>query len=130
MEKFVPIHQHLMIRANPTKTFTDPDKGKEMLREIVSRIGMVPVTEPQCVFVDFPGNEGLTGSINLATSHIAFHMWDNDLKLQLDVYSCKTFDSKVVLEVIKKYYQDLTSYEFLTIDRETFTVLSYEEFPN
>lgn len=107
MIKFKPIHQHLMIKATFAKGPTEAEEGKKMLRQLVYAVGMVPVTEPQTVYVDYPGNEGLTGSINLATSHIAYHIWDDQKLLMLDLYSCKSFDVMTVLEVLDSFFDDL-----------------------
>lgn len=129
MDKFIPIHKHLLLKGNPTKTFTDPEQGKQMLRDVVAAIHMVPVTEPQCVYVGVAGNEGLTGSINLATSHIAFHMWDVDMKLQLDVYSCCEFDPEVVLTVLHKHYGQIKNLHAMVIDRSSFDALMVIDRP-
>jgi len=75
----------------------------DFLETLVRKIGMVPVTKPQATYVTDLGNEGFTGSINLATSHIAFHCWDETGLLMLDVYSCRTFNEEVVYKHIEDY---------------------------
>ena len=95
---FTPIHKHLLIRAIVKKPIKRVLHGKRLLTDLVSLVGMTPVTKPQAVYVKELGNEGLTGSINLATSHIAFHIWDKTGLLMLDLYSCKDFDENIVLE--------------------------------
>jgi S-adenosylmethionine decarboxylase len=123
MEKFNPIHQHLLVKMYVTTPITTPSEGKSMLLDIVERIGMVPVTPPQSVYVDFPGNEGLTGSINLATSHIAYHCWDEQRMLMLDVYSCREFDTEDVLDVVTEYFGELYDVHYVTLDRDDFSIL-------
>jgi S-adenosylmethionine/arginine decarboxylase-like enzyme len=123
MEKFNPIHQHLLVKMYVTTPITTPSEGKSMLLDIVERIGMVPVTPPQSVYVDFPGNEGLTGSINLATSHIAYHCWDEQRMLMLDVYSCRNFETEDVLDVVADYFGELYDVHYVTLDRDDFSIL-------
>lgn len=115
---FKPIHKHLLIKGTAMNTLTDPDQGKQMLRDLVAAIRMTPVTPAQCIYVSDEGNEGLTGSINLATSHIAFHFWDKEKLLMADVYSCKNFDASVVTKVLNAYFEGFTEYGLLLIDRE------------
>lgn len=119
---FTPIHQHLIIKAHINSPFKDAAIAKEFLSTLVTKIGMVAVTEPQAVYVEESGNEGFTGSINLATSHIAFHIWDNTGLLMLDVYSCKHFHTEVVMLHIDKYLT-LNNVEYITIDRENFDII-------
>ncbi len=118
MEKFKPIHQHLLIKAQCRKVIKQPAKAKKMLTDLVNLVGMVPVTKPQAVYINTPGNEGLTGGINLATSHLCFHIWDDTKMLMLDLYSCCAFDNMEVLEFLNKLF-DFEQVEFIIIDRET-----------
>ncbi len=113
---FVPIHKHLLIKAVTTKPITEVIEAKIFLKDLVYFLGMKPVTEPQAVYVSDLGNEGLTGSINLATSHIAFHCWDTTGMLMIDVYSCKEFDHYPVMAFIDRHW-NLSSYDLLVLDR-------------
>ena len=111
---FTPIHQHLIIKAHSTVPITSPAKAQVFLTDLVKLLGMVPVTEPQAVYVSEPGNEGLTGSINLATSHIAFHVWDKIGLLMIDIYSCKEFSNIEVINFIDKMWSiDTLSWKVL-----------------
>lgn len=114
---FVPIHKHLLIRATVLRFPTDPDEMNKHLRELVRLVDMSPVTHPQSVYVAEPGNEGLTGSINLATSHIAYHHWENNKLLMLDLYSCKCFNEDIVIRYLDDNF-NLSSIRYKIIDRE------------
>lgn len=116
MDKFSPIHQHLLIKAQIKKPMVDDAIAKRFLSDLVLKIGMVPVTKPQATYVTDLGNEGFTGSINLATSHIAFHCWDESGLLMMDVYSCKCFDLEIVLDHID-FYMEIDNVSYTTIDR-------------
>lgn len=98
--KFNAVHKHLLIRAIVKVPMVSEEEGKQFLLDVVKAIGMKPVTKPQCVYVEDWGNEGLTGSINLATSHIAFHIWDETGLLMMDVYSCKDFTEEPIVELL------------------------------
>lgn len=109
---FIPIHKHLLLAGIVKFPITEVSDGKQMLVDLVKLVGMTPVTEPQAVYVSELGNEGLTGSINLATSHIAFHIWDKTGLLMLDLYSCKDFNE----ELIKIHLHNLMSFTKVNIE--------------
>ncbi len=116
---FKPIHKHLIIKATGiTQPIVRVHEGKKFLVDLVHKIKMNPVTKAQAVYVSELGNEGLTGSVNLATSHVAFHIWDKVGLLMMDVYSCKEFDIQVVFDHIEDT-MGISNIEYLVIDRET-----------
>lgn len=119
MNIFEPVHIHFLLKATVGNVHITEEEGKRFLTTLVHAIGMVPVTEPQCVQVTHPGNEGPTGSINLATSHIAFHLWEGTGLLMLDVYSCKHFEVETVIQEVNKMFSLINAY-YMTIDRLTF----------
>lgn len=89
----------------------------QWLRDLVSAIDMKVCIEPRTVYVDTPGNRGLTAQIGIETSHIAIHVWDEDAPgmLQMDVYSCKPFEHETVLKAIRQF--GMVGYEMMAIDR-------------
>lgn len=125
MSRFTPIHQHLMIKANIEDPISDPELAKQLLYKLVLDIGMVPVTSPQSVYIHDIGNEGLTGSINLATSHIAYHIWEkaglgvlgNEGLFMADVYSCKSFNTRLVVDFFNDNFGTLSDIDIIEIDR-------------
>ncbi len=99
---FVPNHLHLLVKGyvkNPPKT---AEALNVWLGELVSKVDMKVVAGPTSVYVNEPGNEGVTGTITLATSHAAIHVWDAEepAMFQFDIYSCKDYDPIVVLNHI------------------------------
>lgn len=87
----------MLVRADIEKTDISPALLATWLTKLVEKVGMNVLIQPQCVYCDTPGNEGVTGIICLETSHASIHVWDSGF-LQFDLYSCKTFDPDVVAE--------------------------------
>lgn len=124
---FVPNHLHLLVKGY-MKT---PPKTEKVLNiwftQLVQNVGMKVVAGPTSVYVDEPGNEGITGTVTLATSHGSIHVWDNEnpAMFQFDLYSCSNFTPKQVLDHIDQWFGlqeahwqfiDRNGSEFVVID--------------
>ena len=115
---FVPNHLHLLVKGY-MKT---PPKTEKTLNiwftQLVDNVGMKVVAGPTSVYVNEPGNEGITGTVTLATSHASIHVWDNDKPpmFQFDLYSCCEFSPKVVLKHIDDWFGLLEAH-YQMIDR-------------
>lgn len=99
---FIPNHLHLLVKGylkNPPKA---EEAVNEWLTQLVDTVGMKVIAGPTSVYVDEPGNEGITGTVTLATSHAAIHVWDaqQPAMFQFDIYSCKDYEPNIVLEHI------------------------------
>ena len=106
---FVPNHIHVLIKGyvkNPPRT---EEHLNDWFRRLVERVRMVVVAGPTSVYVNEPGNEGLTGTVTLATSHASIHVWDNiePAMFQFDLYSCSEFTPQEVIEHLEEF--DLVS---------------------
>lgn len=115
--KFIPNHLHLIVKGyvkNPPK---NSETLNDWLSRLVKKVRMVVVAGPTSVYVDEPGNEGVTGTVTLATSHAAIHVWDKETPslFQFDIYSCSCFSAEEVLEHLDEF--GLVSCEYLYIDR-------------
>jgi S-adenosylmethionine/arginine decarboxylase-like enzyme len=103
---------------------TNPPKSEETLnvwfRQLVNKVGMVVVAGPTSVYVNEPGNEGITGTVTLATSHASIHVWDAlELPMfQFDLYSCSDFTPEQVLNHIDENFS-LQSATWQFIDRNS-----------
>ena len=124
---FVPNHLHLLVKGY-MKT---PPKTEKTLNiwftQLVQNVGMKVVAGPTSVYVNEPGNEGVTGTITLATSHAAIHVWDAEqpAMFQFDIYSCSNFTPIQVLDHIDDWFGlneahwqfiDRNGSEFLILD--------------
>jgi S-adenosylmethionine/arginine decarboxylase-like enzyme len=110
-------HQHVLIKAFVKDPPVKEAHLEKWLAELVADIKMKIVIQPRAYFVDTKGNEGLTGSVNIETSHIAIHVWSEDKPpmIQMDVYSCTCFENQTVLNKLNEF--GLLSYELMHIDR-------------
>lgn len=90
----------------------------EFFKKLVEKVRMVVVAGPTSVYVNEPGNEGITGTVTLATSHASIHVWDADrpAMFQFDLYSCSCFTAEEVLSEIDNWFQ-LESADYIMIDR-------------
>jgi S-adenosylmethionine/arginine decarboxylase-like enzyme len=115
---FVPNHLHLLVKGK-IKT---PPKTEKLLNiwfgQLVNNVGMKVVAGPTSVYVNEPGNEGITGTVTLATSHASIHVWDmdNPPMFQFDLYSCSEFTAKQVLDHIDDWF-GLIEAHYQMIDR-------------
>ena len=124
---FIPNHLHLLVKGyinNPPKSETVLN---QWFKELVQNVGMKVVAGPTSVYVNEPGNEGITGTVTLATSHASIHVWDNEnpAMFQFDIYSCSNFTPVQVLDHIDDWFGlneahwkfiDRNGSEFLILD--------------
>jgi S-adenosylmethionine/arginine decarboxylase-like enzyme len=116
-EEFVPYHQHLLMKVWLTNPPNKVSVLNEWFIQLVHKVKMEVVGGPTSVYVDYPGNEGLTGTVTLATSHASIHIWDHQepAMAQFDIYSCKCFKLEEVLEHFEPW--GLVKAEWVMIDR-------------
>lgn len=114
---FQPNHLHLLVKGYIKNPPREEAQLNQWLKSLVEKVRMVVVAGPSSVYVDEPGNEGITGTVTLATSHAAIHVWDKHEPafFQFDIYSCSSFSALEVLEHVNEF--DLVSYEYMYIDR-------------
>jgi S-adenosylmethionine/arginine decarboxylase-like enzyme len=114
------IHKHLLITALIKDAPQDEAWACQWLLDLVDKIGMEVFMPPICKFDTTEGNIGLTGIIGLTTSHISFHAWNKSDKVKqpfinMDVYSCKDFNSDVVLKHMEVF--GIIDWKWQVIDR-------------
>ena len=118
-------HKHILINAkvkNPLKT---PEDGVGFLTRLVYAIQMKIIKGPFASYVEAEGNRGLTAVVMIETSHIAFHIWDeNDPSmLQFDLYTCSTLPVEQVIKNLEDHF-GLFNYSVLVLERsEGFKVI-------
>lgn len=112
-------HEHVIIRAEVINPPVTTMEIKQWVIDLVPKIGMKLMGEPQAYYSDMKGNQGATCAAVIETSHIVMHVWDEDTPslVQLDVYSCKDLNINTVLKHLEKFNPTKIEYKFL--DRET-----------
>ena len=95
----MPVHKHLIIRAEVNEPITSEKELKKWLRDLVKIIKMKIIKGPYAAYVTKEGNCGATGIVMIETSHIAIHIWDEPTPalVQCDVYSCAEFQQGEVI---------------------------------
>ena len=95
----MPVHKHLIIRAEVNRPIKGEKELKKWLRNLVNKIDMKIIKGPYSSYVTKEGNRGVTGVVMIETSHIAIHIWDetSPALIQCDVYSCAEFSINEVL---------------------------------
>jgi S-adenosylmethionine/arginine decarboxylase-like enzyme len=120
---FIPDHLHLLVKGYVKSPPQTEKVLNEWLEQLVEKVGMKVVAGPTSVYVNEPGNEGITGTVTLATSHSSIHVWDaqNPAMFQFDLYSCSQFTPDQVLEHINEWFILETAYwSFIDRNGETF----------
>lgn len=73
-------------------------------KQLVRKIDMVPFGEPQVVMFGSGNKKGYTLVQLIETSNITAHFVEETDDLYLDVFSCKEFHHKDVIDVVKHYF--------------------------
>ncbi len=102
----------------------DPDKLQDVdliqgfLDEYPSTIGMTKVVPPQVYTYrgKVPGDWGVSGFVIIAESHISIHTFPYRQYVNIDIFSCKSFDHERALAEAKQLF-DLTDVKTWLLDR-------------
>ena len=111
-------HLHLVILGEAYNPPKDTEVVKAWMSNLVESIGMKKLIDPQAVYVEAVGNRGMTSCVLIETSHIAWHVWDEEEPgmLQFDLYTCGELDSNKVYEMVRDFF-GLGSYTLRVFDR-------------
>jgi len=89
----------------------DLDKHYRFLEELVDALGMTKMTTPIVVHGPrsngielFPEKAGCSGWIGLIESGIQIHSIEPTRFMTLDVYSCKEFSAKTVIDLVDRFF--------------------------
>ena len=113
----MPVHKHLIIRAEVNRPLVTEKSVRKWLRNLVKKIDMNIIKGPYASYVSKEGNRGVTGVVMIETSHISIHIWDEEKPalVQCDVYSCAEFSSNEVLAEF--VMMEPTKIEHMLLDR-------------
>lgn len=124
---FKPNHLHILVKGYMVSAPRKEAALNEFFKSLVKKVGMKVVAGPTSVYVDEPGNEGLTGTVTLATSHASIHIWDRDrpAMFQFDLYSCSEFTPEQIFDEID-YWFGLYSAQWVMFDRNGDTIVEID----
>jgi S-adenosylmethionine/arginine decarboxylase-like enzyme len=113
------LHNQLLLNAKISSPIYNTQDAIDWLASLVSKINMKIVQGPYSSYVDVPGNRGATAAVIIETSHIAFHIWDEEdpALLQFDLYTCSTLDVNLVIKELDDKF-GLIDYDYLVLERE------------
>lgn len=85
---------------------TNKENVETFSRELVKRIDMQPIGEPQVTYTapDIPDKAGFSLVQLIVTSNIVAHFVDSNQTFYLDVFSCKPFDIGTVEDTVKEFF--------------------------
>lgn len=117
-------HKHLLVNAKVENPINTEEQGIDFLTRLVESIDMKIIKGPFASYVDKPGNRGLTAIVMIETSHIAFHIWDEEdpSLVQFDLYTCGKLDLAQVLLAFGETF-NIVSLDYQLFDRERGFVL-------
>ncbi len=120
-------HKHILVNAKVHNPMRDEQVAIDFLTALVKRVEMKIIKGPFAAYVDKDGNKGLTAIVMIETSHIAFHIWDEEDPgtLQFDLYTCGELDKDVVIAALEEGF-DVVSLDYRLYDREVGFVLEDE----
>jgi S-adenosylmethionine/arginine decarboxylase-like enzyme len=97
---------HLLLNARRCVPVTIRSKPiiQEFSRALVKKIDMVPYGNPTVVMFGTGNKKGYTLVQLIETSNITAHFVEETEDMYLDVFSCKDFDYKKVVEAVNYYF--------------------------
>ena len=111
---------HLIIdgyASDPRKT-EDIEFIYQFLDAYPSQIGMTKVSTPQVSHYESPESQeqGISGFVLLAESHISIHAFPERSYINIDVFSCNEFESEHVVTALRQQF-DLTDVKSYILNR-------------
>ncbi len=99
---------HLLIDgygADPERLW-DQSFLRNFLDEYPDRLGMTKITRPKVLRYNAPQEEdsGITGFVVIAESHVSVHTFPHRRYVNIDIFSCKSFDAEKALEDVKDLF--------------------------
>jgi len=112
---------HLIIDgySSNQKILQDEDFLRKWLETYPARIGMTRISPPHVIRYVGPVLEdwGISGFVFIAESHIAIHTFVEQDYVNIDIFSCKDFNTEKAIEDFQDGFQ-LTKLRTCLIDRE------------
>lgn len=112
-------HKHLVLNARIGNPIAEEQEAIDFLTNLVNAIDMKIIKGPFAHYVDAEGNRGMTATVMIETSHIAFHIWDekDPAELKFDLYTCGALDAGQVLQILDNQFA-FSFVQWMLFDRE------------
>ena len=114
-------HKHLLLKGyiKHIPTNLDAISIKIWMERFNKSNGMQLQCEPIVSYVHDKGNRGMTACCLLKTSHMAFHIWDEQdpALMQFDFYTCGEMNADEIFKKLNIKFHFL-KYEYMILDRE------------
>ncbi len=96
----------------------DQELVRDFLDKFPSKLAMTPITEPKVLkyIGDNVEDAGVSGFVIIAESHISIHTFPYRQYVNIDIFSCKSFDDQRALAEAKQLF-DLTEVKTWLLDR-------------
>lgn len=113
---------HLVLEAYNCKNknkLGDKEVIKNLLSEFPAQLDMTTIMEPQIMYYDggeIPDDNGVSGFVIIAESHIAIHTFPEKGFMTLDIFSCKEFNIEAAIDYVLRFFEP-THYEHKVFDR-------------
>lgn len=98
---------HLQVDAkacNQNACYPNANKIYNFTKELVTAIDMVAFGEPMINHFGSDNKAGYTLVQLIETSNICAHFCDDTGDAYFDIFSCKEYDTEIVIDLIKKYF--------------------------
>lgn len=109
----IPWGYHLVVDcgAGNIDRITDKENIRRFVLELVDRIDMVAFGNLwiERFALHDPDKTGISFVQMIETSNITGHFVEKSGDFYIDVFSCKTFDTETVIQVISKYFEPSTT---------------------
>ena len=105
----MPVYPHLVVDArglNIENLFkSDREYVKLFVNHLIRAVDMKRWGKIKTMYLTEPAAlKGLSVCQFIHTSNLTLHIFENDDSLNLDLFSCKGFDPKVVIDVVRLYF--------------------------
>jgi S-adenosylmethionine decarboxylase len=114
-----PMHLIIDGYSSNAKILQDEVFLRQMLDSIPQMIGMTKISEPYVFRYtgDKPGEWGISGFVFIAESHISFHTFVERYYINIDVFSCRDFNTGQTIKHFQEILQ-LTKYKSYLVNRD------------
>lgn len=104
MEDYWGYHLILDVKGCDISKSKDPVYISDFTKQLVKNIDMVPFGDPQVLYFGEGDLTGWTVLQFIQTSNIMGHFMDHNGDLYFDVFSCKSFDETIVIDMLNEWF--------------------------